>query len=60
MTPQQLKQTRLDAGLTQKKMAKALFSSGLSTYKYWESLEEFGPRMAANIELRVNAWQRGK
>ena len=59
MTPKQLKQARLDAGLTQKQMAGALLIS-LSNYKKWEGLEEFGPQMESNVDLRVDRWLRGK
>jgi len=55
MTPAKLKRIRADAGLTQKKMAQKLFIA-LPTYKHWEGLDEFGPRMQVNVELRVERW----
>lgn len=57
MTPAQLKQARLDAGLTQEQMARNL-KVGTSTIRKWESLEEFKPTMGANVKLRFEAWQR--
>ena len=59
MTPIELKQARLGAGLTQKQMAEALLIS-LSNYKKWEGLEEFGQQMESNVSLRVERWLRGK
>lgn len=56
MTPIELEQARKDAGLTQKEMANQM-NVGLSTYKYWVSLEEFYGRMKTNVELRFERWK---
>ena len=58
MTPQELKQARIDAGLTQEEMARAL-KVGTSTVRAWERSEGFSKRQNDNIELRVNAWKQG-
>ena len=57
MTPKQLKQARLDAGLTQEQMARNL-KVGTSTIRKWESLCEFKGTMGANVKLRFEAWER--
>lgn len=53
MTPKQLKQARLDAGLTQEQMALKL-GLGTSTLRHWESLEVFSERMRKSAEARYN------
>ncbi len=59
MTPQELKQARLDAGLSQYKMARALEVSEI-TIRKWEASSEFTDRVKDNVELRVRRWQQGE
>lgn len=56
MTPQQLKQARIDAGLTQEQMAREL-RIGTSTLRMLENSKGFSKRQHDNIELRFAAWK---
>lgn len=63
MTPQQLKQARIDAGLSQDDFARELAKYGRTTQysvRRWESLESFTPTVEANVRLRVEAWQAAR
>ena len=59
MTPAQLKQARLDAGLTQEQMAREL-KIGTSTLRMLENSKGFSKRQLDNLTLRFAAWERTK
>lgn len=59
MTPAQLKQARLDAGLTQEQMAREM-RIGTSTLRMLENSKGFSKRQLDNLTLRFEAWERTK
>ena len=56
MTPEQLKKIRIEANLTQERMAREL-KVGTSTYRVWEAQKSFSERQEFNINSRVEYWQ---